>query len=210
MPFIRFDRSDPEDYAIVMNLNEIMSSFGFLPYMPNWMYNISWNRLKQVRDFGQAEYDDHEKTYNPDIMRDLVDQYIRKRREDETEDRINSSFYGKLGQLNFTNVMSDLIIAGSETTSTFLTYLISYMINYPEVQERVREEICCIVGTGSNLLPSLADRERLPFPQAVISEVFRHANVAPFARKSYNYMMANNVYFQVHLIMHVLYFSSVP
>jgi cytochrome P450 len=45
------------------------------------------------------------------------------------------------------------------------------MVCYPEVQARIREEIHSVVGTGR--LPSFDDRERLPYVNAAIKEVYR-------------------------------------
>ena len=44
-----------------------------------------------------------------------------------------SSFYGEFGIENLVNVMMDLFVAGSETTSTTLTWAMLYMIRYPKV-----------------------------------------------------------------------------
>ena len=38
-------------------------------------------------------------------------------------------------------VTMDLFIAGTETTATALTWAMLYMIKYPEVQEKCRDEI---------------------------------------------------------------------
>jgi cytochrome P450 len=45
------------------------------------------------------------------------------------------------------------------------------MACFPEVQDRMREEIYRVVGTDR--LPSFADRGRLPYINAAIKEVYR-------------------------------------
>jgi len=50
----------------------------------------------------------------------------------------------------------DLLLAGSETTSTALTWATLFMIKFPHIQEKVHEEIELIVGTSR--LPEVADR----------------------------------------------------
>ena len=50
----------------------------------------------------------------------------------------DSSFYGSPGHWNFLNTMFDLFLAGSETTSTFLTYVLVYCLNFPGDQKRVQ------------------------------------------------------------------------
>ena len=54
-----------------------------------------------------------------------------------------------------------------------------YLINYPDVQKKARDEVDMVVGR--NNLPSLADRDNLHYVQAVTFEVMRHANLAPLA-----------------------------
>ena len=71
----------------------------------------------------------------------------------------------------------DLFIAGSETTSTTLTWAALYMVRYPEVQRRVQEELDREVGVDKS--PKMEDRARLPYTEAVIMEIQRHGNIAP-------------------------------
>ena len=73
------------------------------------------------------------------------------------------------------------IQAGSETSSTFLTWFIAYMINYPEFQERARTEVLNMVGRDT--LPSLEDKGRLHYVSALQSEIFRHSSLTPFSCK---------------------------
>ena len=49
-----------------------------------------------------------------------------------------SSFYGALGQQNLVATLMDLFAAGSETTSTTLTWALLYMAREPVIQRRVQ------------------------------------------------------------------------
>lgn len=51
------------------------------------------------------------------------------------------------------------------------------MTVFPEVQKRAQEEIDRIVGTDR--LPTVADREKLPYVDSVVKEVLRWHPVAP-------------------------------
>jgi cytochrome P450 len=51
------------------------------------------------------------------------------------------------------------------------------MTRHPDVQAKAREEMDCVVGRGR--LPTLADRDKLPYLNAVISEVLRCCPVVP-------------------------------
>ena len=67
----------------------------------------------------EAEIDNHERSFDPDNLRDFVDAYLLKIRQ--TTDP-NSSFYGDLGKLNMRNSMFDIFIAGMDTTATTLRF----------------------------------------------------------------------------------------
>ena len=87
----------------------------------------------------------------------------------------------------------DLFLAGSETTSTTLTWAVLYMVRYPGVQVGVQRELARVVGedrwgqswceVSSDLtvsrLPAMGDKPRLPYTEAVVMEIQRHANIVP-------------------------------
>ena len=52
-----------------------------------------------------------------------------------------------------------------------------YMGRYPDVQARVHEELDNVVGQGR--VPSLEDKPRLPFTEAVVMEIQRYASIVP-------------------------------
>lgn len=51
------------------------------------------------------------------------------------------------------------------------------MTLFPDIQKRAQAEIDSVVGPDR--LPSFADRESLPYVEAVVKEVFRWNPVAP-------------------------------
>lgn len=77
------------------------------------------------------------------------------------------------------SICVDFFQAGSETTSNTLSFAIIFMVNYPEIQFKVQNELNEVVGRGR--LPSLNDRPKLKYTEAVIREVQRYVNVAPLA-----------------------------
>lgn len=71
----------------------------------------------------------------------------------------------------------ELIEAGTESSSTTLRWALVYMMNYPEIQEKVREEIDRVIGQSRQ--PTIADRPNLPYTDAVIHEIQRIGNIVP-------------------------------
>ena len=68
-------------------------------------------------------------------------------------------------------------IAGTEPTTSVLSFALLYMVREPDVQDRVRAEIHDVLGTSR--FPESSDRQDLPFTEATIMEIQRMANVTP-------------------------------
>lgn len=76
---------------------------------------------------------------------------------------------------------SNMLEAGSDTTSMFLQSFIAFITAHPEVQRRAQEEIDDAVGPSRS--PSFEDWDSLPYLQAIVKEVCSphhlHIFVAP-------------------------------
>merc|ERR1711936_136773 len=118
--------------------------------------------------------DKHKETLDPNEPRDYIDKYLV---EIENTKDTNSSFFGDSGFENLAATLTDLFLAGSETTSTTLTWAILYMVRNPNVQQKVHQEIDSAVGKFK--LPSLTDKPNLPYTEAVLMEIQRCANMIP-------------------------------
>ncbi len=70
----------------------------------------------------------------------------------------------------------DLLIAGIETNSCFLTNLFGILVNHPKIQDQMYEEITKAIGKRS---PTIEDRENIPFVEAVILETLRYTGLSP-------------------------------
>ena len=78
-----------------------------------------------------------------------------------------------------TRSVIDLFVAGTETTSTALKWFIVFMLNKPDIQQRMRKEILDVVGDCR--FPSYLDRGNMPYCDAVIHETLRVGNIAPLS-----------------------------
>ncbi len=65
---------------------------------------------------------------------------------------------------------------GTDTTATFMEWVMLYMAAYPDVQMRIQDEIDWVLAKryqpDGDL--SLADRRDMPYSEAVIEEISRY------------------------------------
>ncbi len=132
--------------------------------------------IQNIMKFIDDAITDHERTFQEDSLRDFTDHYLKEMKDRSATDG-KSSFQGPEGKLNLRNVLFDFFVAGSETTSTTLNWAMLYMILNPEIQKKVQEELDEV--TGRSRMPTLADRDKTPYTEAVIHEIQRCGNIAP-------------------------------
>ena len=113
---------------------------------------------------------EHHTSFDANNMRDFVDAYIKEMNEGKEQGKETH-----LSDSNLLAVLDDLFLAGTETTSTTLRWAILYMIAFPDVQRKVREEIDRVVGRSR--VPKLSDKINLPYTDAVIHEVQRFGSI---------------------------------
>lgn len=77
-----------------------------------------------------------------------------------------------LGQTDKLMIFSTLLEAGSDTSRTAMTQLLAAAAAYPEWVVTARKHLDEVCGDAERL-PSLADRERLPYITAAVKEALR-------------------------------------
>jgi cytochrome P450 len=85
---------------------------------------------------------------------------------------------GAIDDATIAREAQNLIIAGTDTTSVTLTYLVWSVLRHPSVRERLLREIKDNVHSDTFCS---ADAEELPYLQAVIQETLRLYGAAPGA-----------------------------
>ena len=63
-------------------------------------------------------------------------------------------------------------LVGTDTVATYIEWTVQYMINYPEVQQKVHKELEEILGNRS---ATLNDRPLTPYTDATVQEIMRHS-----------------------------------
>ena len=169
----RFEYTDKEFHILLKRLQVhfaagiITSVINYIPIL-QYLPTSSWfqeelSNMEEIRIWLKNNVDKHKENFDPKAIRDFTDLYLAKKND---EDDTNNVF----SHHNMDRMLMDLFIAGSETTQTALRWMLVLMLNYPKVQSRCHKEIDDIIGSR---LPTLADRENMPWVEAVIHECLR-------------------------------------
>ncbi|XP_027931554.1 trans-cinnamate 4-monooxygenase-like [Vigna unguiculata] len=78
---------------------------------------------------------------------------------------------GEISEDNVLYIVENINVAAIETTLWSIEWGIAELVNHPEIQKKVREEIERVVGAGKQVTEQ--DSEKLPYLEAVIKETLR-------------------------------------
>ncbi|XP_071964192.1 cytochrome P450 2U1-like [Antedon mediterranea] len=148
-----------------------MNFFPVLKYFPRTAFAELWKNYLTFKAFQLDIFNEHLREYDPENPRDFVD--IFRNEITKNKDDITSSF----DEDNMAFVTADLFVAGTETTATTLLWAMLYMCLYPEVQQKVQDELDQVVGAGNH--PTKAHIQKLPYTEAVLLEIQRMGAIVP-------------------------------
>ncbi|TKR59748.1 hypothetical protein L596_029376 [Steinernema carpocapsae] len=105
---------------------------------------------------------------------DYIDAYLieMQRREDVGEHM--GYFSDKWMAAN----LLDLYVGGTETSISSLLWTFLYMLNKPEIGEKLRAEV--MKTTGGNRHVEITDKAAMPYSNAVLTEILRISNILTF------------------------------
>ncbi|XP_043512841.1 probable cytochrome P450 303a1 [Frieseomelitta varia] len=171
----RFDIDDEKPIYLQEILTQVLTEidmlgapFGHFPLLRFIAPEISGYKSfvkihQQLWDYLKDELDSHKATFAPGSPRDLMDVYLTV---------LNSKDYSNtFSESQLLAICMDLFMAGSETTSKALSFCFLYLVLFPKVQRKAQEEIDTIIGR--NRLPTLDDRTRMTYMNAIVLESFR-------------------------------------
>ncbi|XP_040298665.1 cytochrome P450 2A6-like isoform X2 [Bufo bufo] len=179
---IRYEYTDQKWMKILQDMRhsfEIISSVWGQMYdmFPAIMYYLPgphrkmFDLLKELKEVVKESVKIHEETVDPACPRDYIDCFLIRMRQENVDSK--SCFY----KANLIATVFDMFLGGAETTSVTLHFGILHFIKYPEIQDKLHEEIDQMIGKTRE--PKVEDRSRMPYMNAVIHEIQRISDVLP-------------------------------
>nr|XP_056711579.1 cytochrome P450 2C20-like [Euleptes europaea] len=177
----RFDYKDPVFLEHLQIIDDFMNFFDL-------SFGLIYNTFPKIMDFLPGPHktllsgceklfacfhervEAHKQTLDPENPRDYIDCLLIKM---EKEQNSADDFFSP--EEIITSVFG-IFTAGTGTTSKALLYALFVMAKLPHIQARVQEEIDEVVG--ANRAPSMEDRVRMPFTNAVVHELQRYENLS--------------------------------
>uniref|UniRef100_A0A8C7B022 Cytochrome P450 1A n=1 Tax=Neovison vison TaxID=452646 RepID=A0A8C7B022_NEOVI len=179
----RYDHDDQELLSLVNLSNEFgeavasgspMDFFPILRYLPNPTLDSFKDLNKKFYNFMQKLVKEHYRTFEKGHIRDITDSLIEHCQEKRLDENANI----QLSDEKIVNVVLDLFGAGFDTVTTAISWSLLYLVTNPNVQKKIQEELDTVIGRARQ--PRLSDRPQLPYMEAFILEIFRHASFVPF------------------------------
>ncbi|KAJ8407799.1 hypothetical protein AAFF_G00268430 [Aldrovandia affinis] len=179
----RYSHDDEELLSLVNLSDEFGRVVGsgnpadFIPFL-RFLPSCTMKKFMAINDrfnnFVQKIVTEHYSTYDKNNIRDITDSLI-----DHCEDRkLDENSNDQVSDEKIVGIVNDLFGAGFDTISTALSWSVVYLVAYPEVQEKLHQELRKNVGMDRS--PRISDKPNLPFLEAFIMEIFRHSSFLPF------------------------------
>ena len=181
----RFELDDPEftKFLDITNALAKMVAAGSIVDVFPWLGWIPFKSLQNLREkckerdelLGKkfVEHVEANRVLHP---QDLTDSLLKARKEAEDED---SAVKGFLSDEHLIMTMSDIFIAGMETTASTLCWALIHLIHNPEVQQMLHQELDHVIGPDR--LPEQGDKKNLPYVEATITETLRISSLVPLS-----------------------------
>ncbi|XP_011791901.1 PREDICTED: cytochrome P450 2G1 [Colobus angolensis palliatus] len=178
----RFDYEDKQFLNLLPLINESFIEMstpwaqlydmysGIMQYLPG-RHNRVYYLIEELKDFIASRVKINEASFDPQNPRDFIDCFLIKMHQDKN----NPPTEFNLKNLVLTTL--NLFFAGTETVSSTLRYGFLLLMKHPEVEARIHEEINQVIGP--HRLPSVDDRVKMPYTDAVIHEIQRLVDIVP-------------------------------
>ncbi|KYO47181.1 hypothetical protein Y1Q_0002200 [Alligator mississippiensis] len=176
----RFSRDDETFHRLIEAFDCIVAFGNSLTYflceiLPGVMQYLPGPQKKAlaccefIHSFIRKEIESHRESGIADESQDFIDCYLEQMAK--TKDEPNSTY----DEDNMIQSIFDLFMAGTETTTTTMRWALMFMVLYPDIQEKVQQELDAVLGPSHTIC--YEDRKKLPYTNAVIHEIQRYGSI---------------------------------
>uniref|UniRef100_A0A803ST57 Uncharacterized protein n=1 Tax=Anolis carolinensis TaxID=28377 RepID=A0A803ST57_ANOCA len=179
----RFDYNDEEYLRALKQLIDgfrLESSvsgqlYNFFPRIMDYLpgpHQTFFKNMYGVQAFIARKIEENEKTLDhTDVPQNFVDAFLLKMEQEKNNPTTEFT------KENLMMAIYDLFIAGTETSSTTIRYFFMTLLEHPEVQAKIQDEIDRVIGRER--MPTMKDRLEMPFTEAAIHEGQRFLDLVP-------------------------------
>ncbi|XP_033126621.1 cytochrome P450 2U1-like [Anneissia japonica] len=163
-------------YAFLAGASQA-ASLNFIPLL-KFLPRTGWTELSEdvsvvFDEFVIPELKEHKKIFDIDYPRDFIDEMFKEKLEQD-KSGVKSVAYDRESRKQ---IVADLFAAGTETTSSTLKWALLYLALNPSIQLKVHQELDSV--TCRRHPPSLSDKPKLVFCEAVVMETLRIRPAVP-------------------------------
>ncbi|XP_044145410.1 cytochrome P450 2C5-like [Bufo gargarizans] len=177
----RYDYGDPTILKLMRLVDEnfkllgspMITLYNMYPNIMRWLpggHRTVFKNNSTLKNFIMETFTMQKSRLDINHQENFIDAFLIKQLENSPE----SDLY--FHNSNLIMLVSNLFVAGLETTSTTLRWGLLLMMKYPEVQKKVQKEIEQVIGFRQ---PQIEHRKQMPYTDAVIHEIQRFGNIIP-------------------------------
>ncbi|XP_069489450.1 cytochrome P450 2A13-like isoform X2 [Ambystoma mexicanum] len=144
---------------------------GIMKYLPG-SHRTMYKVITDLETFVKKRVKINQETIDPNSPRDFIDCFLIKMGKDKGNP--STEYCMK----NLVISVLTLFMAGTETVSTTIKHSLLLIKKHPEIEARILAEIDSVIGRDR--LPTIVDRRRMPYTDAVIHEIQRFSDIVPF------------------------------
>ncbi|XP_071976549.1 cytochrome P450 2W1-like [Engystomops pustulosus] len=180
----RFDYDNPTFQKIITIMDDIVVNTGthgakYYNVFPKLKYffkepGLVMDRINQLNAILKVLFKESEEAKCEDSFRTYIEAFVQKDKRESVTEGKEKIFTEK----NFLASAFDLMLGGTETTSTTIQWGILLMMKHPDIQKKAQDEIENVIGLERP--PRWDDQKVLPYCLAVVHEVQRFANILQY------------------------------